>query len=134
MGVPTNYNKQEPQIQKRFDSLNDLRYYTVKYDIKINKDYLKLCEENMAPIEFAIIGESEYGEQCIKRFSAMTDEIAERNIILWLESMKDENKVTDYVIEDISGTDLTGILDEKQLLPLFNEDLFNEVLENSKDV
>jgi hypothetical protein len=127
MGLPKNYQKQSTQINKRFESLNDLNYYKVTYDFRFTKAFLEQkIEENVwddemldwgIPIETGT-DNPKYGN--VKKFSALDDESAEKKITEWLDKQVENKIFSEYEVISTEIQSLEEVLREKGLLPLIN--------------
>jgi hypothetical protein len=102
MAVPKNFN----QMEKRVKSLNDLTYYTVKYEYEFS-EMSDLTPEQMDVVYREITG--------IKEFSALDDELAHSKINEWLESLVVQNILSEYEIIDIESQTFYDKLIDKKL-------------------
>ena len=132
MGLPKNYNSQKPQLQKRLDSLNDLNYYEAEYMVEFKKDFLEDLDEikiNDLHHHFRYDVEQRKG---LKKFSAKNREMATNVINNWLESYKKRGIIETYMLLEMTESSLYDELVEKNLLPLLDDKLFEELMDKAK--
>ncbi len=92
-------------MEKRVESLNDLTYYTVKYEYEFS-DMEELTPEQIEVVHREITG--------VKEFSALDDNLAKSKINEWLESLVVQDILNEYeVIEVESQTFYDKLVDKK---------------------
>lgn len=103
MAIPKkNFN----QMEKRVESLNDLTFYTVKYEYEFS-EMGELSPEQIEIVHREITG--------VKEFSALNDELAHSKINEWLESLVVQDILSEYEIIDIESHTFYDKLVEKKL-------------------
>lgn len=128
MGLPKNYQKQNTQIEKRFDALNDLNYYKVGYEYRLNSNFIKTQIETYDwgsysrewPVPNSEDATVKY--EGFRKFSALNDEKATEKITEWLDKQVESGILSEYELISMEKSDLHDILEEKGLLPLFSEE------------
>jgi len=124
MGLPKNYQKQNTQITKRVDSLNDLNFYTVEYTVRMTKDFMESnpkeydwgteVEEFGKPVEVNDF----YTRINTKKFSALNEESARNKITEWLDKQVENRLISEWDIKTLETNTFYDVLNEKGLLPL----------------
>lgn len=127
MGLPRNYQEQETQLKKRFDSLRDLNYYTVDYEYKFTKKFKEENLEKLKKEEWSNLDVKEWGTPRSfehfnvmfnsKDFSALDDEQAEIKITEWLDKQIENNIISEYDIKSFNKRSFYDVLKDKGLLP-----------------
>lgn len=102
MAVPKNFN----QMEKRVESLNDLTYYTVKYEYEFSE------MSDLTPEQIEIVHREITG---VKEFTALDDELAHSKINEWLESLVIQNILNEYEIIEIESQTFYDKLVDKKL-------------------
>jgi hypothetical protein len=143
MGLPTNYTTQEPQLERRWKSLNDLRYYGVEFSIVMNEEFenklkdetIQLTDDNGEPMGEPIAvypmfweGWMDLGihnfhhteKEGFKRFSALDDDKAKEKFTEWLDNLVKIKTIDSYKIKDFNENTLEEELDETGILPILN--------------
>lgn len=123
MGLPKNFQSQHTQINKRFDSLNDLNFYKITYQFRFTKNFMEKKQETEDwDIDWGVPLSMERDTKYVntKRFSALNDDIAERKIVEWLDKQVENKVFSEYDVILTEKDDLKEILREKGLLPLIN--------------
>jgi hypothetical protein len=137
MGLPNNYAKQEPQLERRWDSLNDLKYYKVTYDLYLEEDFFnKIKEEGDDTDEWEMnqelgitespMGRGGYGppntrhlvKYGIKTFAALDEEKAKATFKGWVDSMVSQKIIEELTIIDFMENTLMEELDRLDVLPI----------------
>jgi len=113
MSVPKKFNE-TVNLKKRFDSLNELVFFTVKYDYKLTEDYKDHLHE-----EFDVDGEI----TGTKEFYALDEEQAIAKIENWFLVLTDKKILESSTINSIETKSFKETLKEKKLLNL----LYNEL-------
>jgi hypothetical protein len=113
MSVPKKFNE-TVNLKKRFDSLNELVFFTVKYDYKLTEDYKDHLHE-----EFDVDGEI----TGVKEFYALDEEQAIAKIENWFLVLTDKKILESSTINSIETKSFKETLKEKKLLNL----LYNEL-------
>ncbi len=127
MGLPKNYQKQNRQLSKRFESLKDLNYYKVKYEFRFTKDFrenqIETYDWGTYDSEWGVPQSSDKDSKYskTKRFSAFSDEQAENKIVEWLDSQVEKNIISEYNIISTDKQNFYDVLEEKGLLFLVNQ-------------
>lgn len=124
MGLPKNYQSQKNQINKRFDSLNELNFYKVKYEFRFTKTFResKQLEPWQIDNEWGIPLDTDINSKYrkIKKFSALDDEKANKKMVEWLDKQVENNIISEYDIISIEKESFEEVLEEKGLLPFVN--------------
>lgn len=132
MGLPNNFLQQEPQLTKRWDSLNDLTYYKVEFTSHLNEEFFdKVSEEGEEALweikqELGLIkdpmGRSGYG---VKTFASLDGEKAKNTFDGWVEGLKTNGVITDLNIISFEENTLMEELDRIDVLPIlkFNSEI-----------
>ena len=137
MSLPKNFNK-TVNTKKRFEALNDLNYYKVKFNVELTEGFEKKIRESeisghvVDPGLDVIATIDKYNKVCFKKITALSDDEANRKMTEWLDSLKEESVLNGYTIDEIESNTFYEELDEKNLLPLVFEEEFNKVTEESK--
>jgi spore coat protein CotF len=120
------------------EALNDLNFYTVQYKIKLTKEIKKMLDESwdtgvdvITDLGIYAAGEDSNTKICIKKYSALTDEQANSKITEWLDKQVENQVISDYELLSRETNTLYDVLKEKELLPLVNEEAFEEVRRKS---
>ena len=113
MSVPKKFNE-TVNLKKRFESLNELVFFTVKYDYKLTEDYKDHLHE-----EFDVDGEI----TGVKEFYALDEEQAIAKIENWFLVLTDKKILESSTINSIETKSFKETLKEKKLLNL----LYNEL-------
>lgn len=130
MGLPKNFNKQKPQLQRRLDSLNELNYYEAEYMVDFSEEFLSnLTEEEKTDLYHHFRYDSGKG---FKKFTAKDMEMAKDNLDKWLSSFKERGVLSSYFLTEISENSFYEELVDKNLLPLVDDKVFEEIMEKSK--
>lgn len=127
MGLPKNYQEQNTQLKKRFDSLKDLNYYTVEYKYKFTKSFKEDNLEKLKKEEWSEQDVEEWGTPRsfeefntmfnTKKYSALDDEQAESKITEWLDKQVENNIMSEYDLISINKRSFYEVLKDKGLLP-----------------
>jgi hypothetical protein len=113
MSVPKKFNE-TVNLKKRFESLNELVFFTVKYDYKLTEDYKDHLHE-----EFDVDGEI----TGVKEFYALDEEQAIAKIENWFLVLTDKKILESSTINSVETKSFKETLKEKKLLNL----LYNEL-------
>jgi hypothetical protein len=113
MALPKKFN-QTVNLKKRFESLNDLVFYTIKYDYTLMEGYKDRLHE-----EFDVDGKV----TGLKEFHALDEEQALDKIENWFLVLTDKKILESYEITSIETRTLKETLKEKKLLDLLYNDL-----------
>ncbi len=105
MALPKNFN----QNNKRVESLNNLSYYTVDYDYVLT-DLEGFNQDQIDVINYEING--------VKKFTALNDDVADRKINEWFESLVRQNIVKSYSINNKDTTTFYDKLVESKLMDM----------------
>lgn len=126
MGLPKNFQKQNTQITKRVDSLNDLNFYTVEYTVRLTKNFIETnpsdydwgteLEEFGKPISI----NDHYSRINTKKFSALNEEQANSKISEWLDKQVENRIISEWDIKSMDTNTFYDVLNEKGLLPLLD--------------
>jgi len=113
MSVPKKYNE-TVNLKKRFDSLNELIFFTVKYDYTLTDDYKDHLHE-----EFDVDGEI----TGVKEFYALDEEQAMAKIENWFTVLTDKKILRESNVTSIELKTFKETLKEKKLLDILYNDL-----------
>lgn len=124
MGVPKNFHEQV-NLPKMVEALNDLNFYTFNYTIVLTEEYNKKLREaemlnQVLDTELNVItrdGDLTLG--CIKSFSAVDDETADKKMKEWLDVKIENNQILSYLIKSFESNTFKEELEEKGLDKLF---------------
>jgi len=113
MSLPKKFN-QTVNLKKRFESLNELVFFTVKYDYTLNENYKEKLHE-----EFDVDGEI----TGVKEFYALDEEQAISKIENWFMVLSDKEIIKDYEITSVDTKTFKETLKDKKLLDILHNDL-----------
>ena len=120
------------------EALNDLNFYTVEYKIRLTKEIKKMLYESwdtgvdvINDLGIYAAGEDGDTKICIKKYSALSDEQAEGKITEWLDKQVENQVISEYEIITTETNSFYDVLKEKELLPLINQEAFEEVRRKS---
>ena len=122
MGLPKNYQTQSSYLERRLESLNDLNFYTIEYEVKFTKEFKKKLDESwdtgvdvITDLGVYAGGTQDGWKTCNKQFSALSDEVADKKIIEWLDIKVEQNVLSDYIVKSMETNTLYDVLKEKNL-------------------
>lgn len=134
MGLPTNFSKQTTQLERRWDSLNELKYYTVEYTLHMSEAFEKKMEDETVELDdkevkvyplfwdgwfdlgvYDFNGENKQG---LKRFPALDEEKAKNKFDEWTESLLNQNIIDSYEVVNFNENTLEEELEETDVLPI----------------
>ena len=113
MSVPKKYNE-TVNLKKRFDSLNELLFFTINYEYTLIEDYKNNLHE-----EFDVDGEI----TGIKEFYALDEEQAKAKITNWFTVLKDKKIIDTFDLTSIQTKTFKETLKDRKLLDI----LYNEI-------
>ena len=113
MSLPKKFN-QTVNFKKRFNSLNELVFFTVKYDYTLNENYKEKLHE-----EFDVDGEI----TGVKEFYALDEEQAISKIDNWFMVLMDKKIIKDYEITSVDTKTFKETLKDKKLLDILYNNL-----------
>lgn len=127
MGLPKNY-QQKVNLPKRIKALNNLTFYTFKYKLTLDEDFMKkLYEEldnNVAETMEEFIGSititkngDTFGE---KRFSAVNSVKATQKWDEWMSKAVDMEIISEYEAIEVTQKTFKEELESKKLLDILN--------------
>jgi hypothetical protein len=115
MSVPKKFNE-TINLKKRFESLNELLFFVVKYDYTLVDGYKdRLHEEFDKDFDLEITG--------VKEFHALNEEQALSKIENWFMVLTDKKILESSEVTSIETKTLKETLKDKQLLDLLYNDL-----------
>jgi len=138
MGLPNNFLKQEPQLTKRWDSLNELSYYKVEFTLYLNGEFFDEIkeegEEALWELEQELglredpMGRGGYGppetrhlvKHGVKTFASLDTEKAKNTFDGWVEGLKVQGVITDINVISFEENTLMEELDRIDILPILN--------------
>jgi len=104
MALPKKFN----QIDKRVEALNEIKFYTISFDVKLTENFVKQQIESYdwgsenkywgVPHDYDI-----ESIRKIKKLSALNDEEATRKITEWLDSEIKKKHISTYKILDVKS-------------------------------
>ena len=103
MGLPKNYN----QTEQRVEALNDLNFYTVKYEYELT-DMNDFTEEQIDVIYKEVNG--------TKEFSALNNIAADNKINEWLQSLVTQKILKEHSVTETHSVSFHDKLVETRLL------------------
>lgn len=109
MAVPKNYN----QLEKRVESLEELTYYEVSYVYEFTDEFKK-------ELETEELGTDQLNEAIngIKKFAALNDDLANKKITEWLDSLTKQGILSDYEITEVKTLTFLEKLREDKLIDI----------------
>lgn len=113
MSVPKKYNE-TVNLKKRFNSLNELVFYTVKYDYTLTDDYKDHLHE-----EFDVDGEI----TGVKEFYALDEEQVMAKIENWFTVLTDKKILKESKVNTIESKTFKETLKDKKLLDILHNEL-----------
>jgi hypothetical protein len=123
MALPKNFNE-TVNFKNRVESLNNLEFFTVNFNVTLTEEYYKKLRES------EITGESVNSELEIisnqdkltkgsrKKYSALNIDEAKRKFNEWMESLKEDEIISEYEVLDIDSNTFYEELEEKGLMNL----------------
>lgn len=108
MSVPKKFNE-TVNLRNRVESLNDLTFYTVRYDFKLAENY----QENLIK-EFDVDAEV----TGVKEVSALSEEQAMAKIENWFTVLTDRKILESFNINTIESKSFLETLEDKKLLDI----------------
>ena len=106
MALPKNYN-QTVNFKNKVESLNDLVYYSVRYDYVLTGKQVEDYD-----VEMEVTG--------FKEITALDEEQAKAKIQNWFSVLVKNEILESYEIKTTEFKDLYRILEDKKLLDLLN--------------
>lgn len=108
MSLPKKFNE-TVNFKNRIDSLNELTYYSVKYDYKLTEDYKEHLHD-----EFDVDGEV----TGYKEVSALNEEQAKAKIENWFNVLIKNKILESYEIKSAETKSLYETLRDKKILDI----------------
>ena len=111
MSVPKKFNE-TVNLKNRVESLNDLTFYTVRYEFKLTDNY----KENLHS-EFDVDAEV----TGIKEVSGLNEEQAIAKIENWFTVLTDRNILESFEIKSIESRSFYETLKDKKILDIITQ-------------
>lgn len=125
MALPKNFNE-TVNFKNRVESLNNLEFFTVKFDLTLTEEYYKKLRESEItgePIntDLEIISNKDrLTKGSIKKYSALSIDEAKRKFKEWMGSLEEEGIISEYEVLDIESKTFYEELEEKGLLNILD--------------
>jgi len=111
MSVPKKFNE-TVNLKNRVESLNDLTFYTVRYDFKLTENYKENLHDEF-DVDTEITG--------IKEVSGLNEEQALAKIENWFTVLTDRNILESFDIKSIESRSFYETLKDKKILDIISE-------------